>query len=332
MSSPSAHSQDQYLSDSEQPITTPSAVDTIRMSSQSTTTASTPSQVQYANVTKLTSTTFHNWKLRLETLLGAYKLWRFILEEIPTPTDPTLLESHQTSDFQALSAIHSTIDDKRFQIVSSCATAYKAYQAICRHHGYSGGISTATLFFELVNLWVTQDITIKDHIHRFWTLHTKLKSNIRTNPELKISDHFIAILLLFSLPSDYAPLVQTTLPTMAFDKIDINHPRLQQSRKPGYHFQHHQHGNDCVRFEGQTPYSNRAIRQILHEEQLWWSTKMLKRAHWSYGWSMLDPDRWSQRQANFRFGIEAWQDGAIQVRVGQGGNHITWIRRILHYV
>lgn len=166
---------------------------------------------------------FHNWKLRLETLLGAYKLRQYILEEITPPTDPKALAAHQTADCQALSSIPSTIDDENFQVILSCATAYKAFQALCRHHGDTGGISTATLFFELVNLRVTSDVTIKDHIHHFRTLHNKLKSNIRLSQELKISDHFIAIILLFSLPSEFAPLFRTTLTTTAFDNIDINH-------------------------------------------------------------------------------------------------------------
>lgn len=138
------------------------------------------------------------------------------------PTDPTLLEAHLTSDFQALNAIHATIDDENLQIISSCTTAYNAYQALCREHGDLGGISTATLFFELVNLRVMGDITIKEHIHQFQTIHNKLKGTIKNNKALMISDHFIAILLLFSLPSEYSPLVQTTLTTTAFDQIDLN--------------------------------------------------------------------------------------------------------------
>lgn len=200
MTDSTVRSPEPLVTDSESSIASHSTTDTVRMlTSNQNQTVSTPTAAQYANVTKLTSTTFHNWKLRLETLLGAYKLRRFILEDITPPTDPSLLETHQTSDFQALSAIHSTIDDESFQIVSSCTTAYQAYEAICRHHGDTGGISTATLFFELVNLRVTSDISIKDHVHQF------------------------PILLLFSLPSDFAPLVQTTLTTTAFDKIDINH-------------------------------------------------------------------------------------------------------------
>lgn len=133
------------------------------------------------------------------------------------PTDPTALEAHQTADCQALSLIHSTIDDENFQVFLSCMMAYEAFQALCQHHSDTGGISTATLFFELVNLQVTADVPIKEHVHHFCTLHNKLKSNI------KISNHFIAIILLFSLPSEFTPLVQTTLTTTVFDKIDINH-------------------------------------------------------------------------------------------------------------
>lgn len=223
MSSSPVQSPDASTTNSETPFTSHTTTDTLRMATQTNSSISTPTQAQYANVTKLTSTTFHNWKLSLETVLGAYKLRRFILEPVTPLLDPTLLEAHQTSDFQALSAIHSTIDDESYQIISSCTTAHKAHQAICRHHGDTGGKSTATLFFELVNLRVTSDINIKDHVHQFLTLHNKLKSTIRNNDELKISDHFIAILLLFSLPSNFAPLVQTTLTTTAFDKIEINH-------------------------------------------------------------------------------------------------------------
>lgn len=87
------------LTDSESSTDSHSSTHTVKMSTPSAS-PSAPTQAQYANVTKLTATTFHNWKLRIETLLGAYRLRNYILEDVSPPTDPTLLEAHQTADFQ----------------------------------------------------------------------------------------------------------------------------------------------------------------------------------------------------------------------------------------
>lgn len=124
---------------------------------------------------------------------------------------------------QALNTIHSTINDENMQVISTCVTAYEAYQALCMHHCDSGGITTAQMFYEMVNLRLVDGGSVSEHIHRFRTLHNRFLSSIKSTPGITISDHFIAILLLMSLPVTYPSLVQTTLAT-SFEKISL--PRV----------------------------------------------------------------------------------------------------------
>lgn len=61
-----------------------------------------------------------------------------------------------------------------------------------------------------------------DHVHKFRTLHNRFKANTKSFKNISISDHYIAILLLKSLPMEYNSLVQTTL-TTNFENISLSH-------------------------------------------------------------------------------------------------------------
>lgn len=76
------------------------------------------------------------------------------------------------------------------------------------------------MFYELVNLRLAPGGLVSEHVLQFRTLHNQFLSSIVSMPGITVSDHFLAILLLMSLPSSYNSLVQTTLST-SFEKISL---------------------------------------------------------------------------------------------------------------
>lgn len=170
-------------------------------------------QPNFSSIPKLSTGNFHVWKLRLETFLGVMKLRPFILSDIDPPLDVSLLDDHTTKDCAVLNAIHSIIDEKNMEIVTSATSAREAYIALCQHHGDSGGITTATMFFELVTMKLNPGGLVANHVHKFRTLHNIFKANTKSMKNISISDHYFAILLLKSLPAEYNSLVKTTLTT-----------------------------------------------------------------------------------------------------------------------
>lgn len=179
-------------------------------------------QPNYSSIPKLSMGNFHVWKLRLETFLGAMKLRPFILTDIDPPSDAQLLDDHVTKDCAALNAIHSTIDEENMEIITSASSAREAYVSLCKHHGNSGGMTTATMFFELVTMKLIPGGSVTENVHKFRTLHNRFKANTKSMKNITISDHYIAILLLKSLPSEFNLLVQTTL-TTNFENISLSH-------------------------------------------------------------------------------------------------------------
>ena len=165
----------------------------------------------YSSVVKLSNGTFNDWKLRLTTILGAQRLSNHILQDIEPPTDPSALDDHETHSLRALAAIHATIDDENFQVIRSCTSPREAFQKLCKHHDNAGGLSTAHLFSDLVTTKMGSDDDLSEHLHQFRTIHNDLLSNLHSTPDIKISEPFIAIILINSLPSEYTPLVQTLL-------------------------------------------------------------------------------------------------------------------------
>lgn len=165
----------------------------------------------YASVPKLTSGTFNNWKLCLTTILGAQRLDGYILTDVKEPTDPQALADHNANLMTALTALHITVDTENFQVIRNCSSPRDAFIKLCKQHDDAGGLSTANIFTDLVSLRLASDGSLSDHLHSFRKLHNDLQSNLSSTPDISISEPFIAILLIISLPPQYAPLVQSLL-------------------------------------------------------------------------------------------------------------------------
>ena len=174
----------------------------------------------YSTVPKLKTGTFNNWKLRLTTILGAQRLEKFISSEVVPPTNPDDLADHMANSMATLTALHITVDDENFQIICGCSSPRDAYEKLCRQHDDAGGLSTANLFTDLVSLRLTSDGSLTNHLHAFRSLHNDLLSNLSSTPSITISEPFIAILLIISLPSQYTPLAQTLL--VNFESISLS--------------------------------------------------------------------------------------------------------------
>lgn len=176
----------------------------------------------YNSVTKLEKGTFNDWKLRLTTVLGAHRLSKFILRYVPVPVDEKELDDYETNSMRTLAAIHATIDGENFEAIRNCTGPREAYLKLCKHHDDAGGLSTANLFSDLVTLRMASDGDLKDHVHQFRKIHNDLLSNLSSTPDIKISEPFVAIILINSLPSDFTPLVQSLLTN--FETLTL--PRL----------------------------------------------------------------------------------------------------------
>lgn len=203
------------------PSSTSTATIPIVMSTNSSSKSSSSFNLNvYSTVPKLKTGTFNDWKLRLTTILGAQRLGKFILSEVTPPTDPNELADHIAQSMAALTALHITVDEENFQIIRGCNSPRDAYEKLCKQHDDAGGLSTANLFTDLVSLRLASDGSLTEHLHAFRSLHNDLLSNLSSTPGITISEPFIAILLIISLPSQYTPLVQTLL--VNFETISLS--------------------------------------------------------------------------------------------------------------
>lgn len=199
------------------PPSAPPARSSITMSSSD---MKIPSYNPFANLTVLKKGSFHEWKAKIITALHAACLGPFILTDQSPPTDPSKLEEYTVRNYQALSIIQTFVDSEHFQLVANSSTAREAYLAILSQYDDSGGLSTAIIFSEILSLRLDEGGNLSDHLHRFRTLHNELVSNMNGTPDLRISEAFIAILLLKSLPYQYSAIVQTTL--SSFETIKLS--------------------------------------------------------------------------------------------------------------
>lgn len=164
----------------------------------------------YGNFVKLSKNNFHEWKIKIVANMSARSLGSFLSDHIP-PTDPAERAIYEVNNSKVLSAFHETIDFEHFQVICRESNALSAYKALCAHHDDAGGIGTATIFCDLMTLKLQSSCDVSTHVAQFRALHNNLLGNTANNEDLKICDTFIAIILLKSLPSEYASLVQTCL-------------------------------------------------------------------------------------------------------------------------
>lgn len=143
--------------------------------------------------------------------MGAHRLAKYILRDVKAPEDEKALDDHETNSMRALAAIHATIDKENFEVIRHCSNPREAFMKLCKHHDDAGGLSTANLFSDIVTLKLSSEGDLKDHIHSFRKIHNDLLSNLSSSPDMKISEPFVAIILINSLPSEYTPLVQSLL-------------------------------------------------------------------------------------------------------------------------
>ncbi|KAG0141356.1 hypothetical protein CROQUDRAFT_15236, partial [Cronartium quercuum f. sp. fusiforme G11] len=88
----------------------------------------------------------------------------YILMDINIPSDPSQLDEYTTKNCQVLNAIHSTVNEENFEVIAHLDSVYLAYSSLCNQHGDSGGLSTATLFYDLVNFRLQPGGSVADHI------------------------------------------------------------------------------------------------------------------------------------------------------------------------
>lgn len=174
----------------------------------------------FTNLTVLKKGNFHEWKAKVVTALSAARLGPFILSDQSPPADPSKLDEYTVRNFQALSIIQSSVDSEHFQLFANLQSAREAYLAILSQYDDSGGLSTVMIFSELLSLRLDDGGNLSDHVTKFRTLHNKLSSNMKGTPDLNISEAFIAIMLLKSLPQAYLAIVQTTLAN--FESIKLS--------------------------------------------------------------------------------------------------------------
>lgn len=122
---------------------------------------------KWSNIPKLTSSPFLDRKRRLETTLGARRLFYHILEDCKNLQDKKSRANYIVDDLRAPEAIQFSCDSDNFNIISECTTAQSAYLALCKYHDDSGGVTTANLFSELASARLSSVSKLKDHLLNF---------------------------------------------------------------------------------------------------------------------------------------------------------------------
>jgi hypothetical protein len=147
-------------------------------------------------VDKLTNSNFTTWKFRIEMVLKARKLWKYV----ETEADGSVKEKEQEQE--ALSQIALTVSDGVIGHIRTAKTARQAWLKICSVFEQKGLASQVFLRRKLINVKFDGNQPMQNHINNVRQLSDQLEAIGDA-----VKDRELAIIILCSLPERYNSLV-----------------------------------------------------------------------------------------------------------------------------
>lgn len=148
-------------------------------------------------VDKLNNHNFTTWKFRLQMILKARKLWKYV--------DPGVIgldADSQEKDQEALSQIALTVSDGVVGHIRNAKTAREAWFKICSVFEQKGLASQIFLRRKLINVKLDETQSMQSHINKIREIADQLEAI--GDP---VKDRELAIILLSSLPERYNALI-----------------------------------------------------------------------------------------------------------------------------
>jgi gag-polypeptide of LTR copia-type/Domain of unknown function (DUF4219) len=158
--------------------------------------SSTSGSTNLYQVDKLTNSNFSTWKFRIEMVLKARKLWKYV----ETEADASVKEKEQEQE--ALSQIALTVSDGVIGHIRNAKTARQAWLKICSVFEQKGLASQVFLRRKLINVKLEDSEPMQNHINKIRELSDQLEAI--GDP---VKDRELAIIILCSLPERYNSLV-----------------------------------------------------------------------------------------------------------------------------
>lgn len=148
-------------------------------------------------VDKLTSGNFSVWKFRIQMVLKARKLWKYV--ENPCVG---LDEKEQEKEQEGLSQIALTVSDSVIGHIRHCKTAHDAWSKICSVFEQKGLASQIFLRRKLFNIKFNEAESMQAHINKIREISDHLEAI--GDP---VKDRDLAIISLCTLPERYNSLI-----------------------------------------------------------------------------------------------------------------------------
>lgn len=148
------------------------------------------------HIDKLNHNNFTIWKYRIEMVLKARKLWKYV--ELEAGDDKAEIEKEQ----EALAQIALSVSDNVVGHIRTAKTAKVAWEKICSVFEQKGLATQIFLRRKLINLKFVDTEPMQNHINKVRELADQLDSIGDA-----VKDKELAIIILCSLPERYDSLI-----------------------------------------------------------------------------------------------------------------------------
>lgn len=141
---------------------------------------------------------YDTWKVYAKSYLVISGLWKYTQTELAEDA----AAAEKENDLKAWSELNLLVDETVLSYILDTVTARQAWDSLQSAFEDSGLCRKVELLKQLVQLTLSNCVSVEDYINRMTMTSSKVK---RTG--LKLDDEVIASLMLAGLPEEYKPLV-----------------------------------------------------------------------------------------------------------------------------
>lgn len=157
-------------------------------------------------IPKLNDTNCVDWNLGLKTYLKGRRLWKHVSRDVQLSTEdaeePEKIEALESERASVLEVIRATVSPTRLPVIRGIEDPKLANEKLLDQVSQDDGLEVAALIAQVATIRYTGNEPVSTFLDGISDLHTRLSEATAQNPDLRISNKFLAVLLLMSFPSE----------------------------------------------------------------------------------------------------------------------------------
>ncbi|GBP05998.1 Retrovirus-related Pol polyprotein from transposon TNT 1-94 [Eumeta japonica] len=149
-------------------------------------------------IEKLDEGNYDSWSIQMKSVLIHNGLWNIANGKLSRPEAAAEKEKWESDDEKALAFLFLGVKSTQLSYIKNCKSSHEAWNKIQEVYMPKGPMQKVSLYKKLVNLTMSDDGNVTQHINDFSKISEKL-----SEIGIEIQEELLVIMLLSSLPSHF---------------------------------------------------------------------------------------------------------------------------------